>query len=191
MQEEVTKNFVSITSDTGDILLIPRGEWGQPLNLNGNVIPSARVWATIADYAIQGVAPSRSAIMEEAKRAEIYRLLEQGILVRTDTPREKDKELVPGIYLRMDRQRVRPLLSEFSLAIAKIEAEYSTDNVLAMHAYCKSIGLSPVAAADGRIMYSKDPQAVFNAFGTKDWTRLMVYIRRPGSSSVSLDLTGL
>jgi hypothetical protein len=65
------------------------------------------------------------------------------------------------------------------------------DNVDTMHKVCAALGYEPFAMGDKRIMYSKDRERIYEAFGSKDWVRLYVYFKRPGSSVYNVDIEAI
>lgn len=192
--EKVEGNWIVLQNDKGITLELPRNAWGSPdVRVNGNQVPSAKIWGLIGSCRAEGKKVPRSTLMEEARKAEIYRQLDTHMLVWTRTPHESDEpvDASKNVYMRKEKQRIRPLVHDLDIKIAKIDVQPTPGMVKDLHDVCATIGLYPVGAGDDRVLYSKNPQAVFDAFGSKDFVRIMVYCRRPGSSSVSLDLTGL
>lgn len=183
------ENGRTIISKDGAVLSLPRGEWGHPdVTLNGNQIPSSRIWALIANYLMEEQAPDPEEILQEAKRVEIFRQLETGLIIWTLNPGKKDVKLHGDVYIRKEKQRVRYLADKYGVKIAKVEGDFTPDAVRELHEACLTLGLHPVGCVDERIYYTRDPEAVFKAFGSRDVTRLAVYFKRPSSSGFTLDI---
>lgn len=189
MYTESMRDGYLVTEHEGDKLEIPVTHWGHPdVRMNGSQIPSARIWEIIANHLCEGLKVPREMLVAEARRAKIYQQLEKGLIVHTLNPKDKDILVDGSVYVRVDMQRIRPLVDRFSIKIAKIEGEYTAEKVKETNDAMEELSFYPVAAGEDKIMYSRDPEEVFEAFGTRDWVRLAVYFRRPGSSFVNLDL---
>lgn len=188
--ERVEKQHLILT-DSEATLAIPvgSGDWGnQNLRLDGKRIPSGRIWALIAKHTAAGEKTPRPLLMAEAKRSGLYIQHNHDMLVYTVEPQIGDRGISGNVFMRRETQRVRPLLERFGIVVAKIEPPLDATSVNQMHEAAETIDLYPVAAGDNRIMYAPDPQAVFDAFGSKDWVRIYVYLKRPGSSSTPLNI---
>ena len=171
----------------GSTLEIP-GSFGEPgIKFNGRVIPSARIWDLAAYHMVRGERTPREKLFTVARNSEVFRWEQTEMLVHTLTPRKTDQHIFGAVFARHERQRVRPLVSKFDVRIAKVDGEITTDAVDELHYVAKRLGREPVGMNDGRIYYAKDPQTVFDAFGTKDWVRIAVYLKRPGGSSVPIN----
>ena len=188
MVQERVENGVMHLSDGNVTVSIPK-VFGAKATCNGFEIPSARIWDILAYFMSKEVKAPREVIMEEAKRSEIYRLAMQGMIVWTQSPGEFDKCIKGNVYARPERQRVRPLVDKFGIKIAKIIDADEADVLEELFDACASLGLYPVGAVDGRYFFAKDPEAVFKAFGTRAWLKIGVFLKRPGSSSVAIDLS--
>jgi hypothetical protein len=182
-----------VITDGSAVLEIPiaAGDWGNPdVTLNGERVPSGGFWMMIAEHAAIGEKTPRETLMREAKRAALYRQNVTPMLVYTVEPKKGDILLQDDVYTRTEHQRQRPLLARFGIIMAKLEV-FNPDTVQIMHEVAKTMGLYPVAAGDKRIMYTRYPEAVFSAFQSRDFTRIYVLLKRPGSFSVHLNLKGL
>lgn len=176
----------------GTIVSIPITRWGHPnIRVNGERIPAAKLWTMFGKYKAAGMKVPRPLIIEEAKLAEVYRQTDGQTIVLTDSPQDKDIKLEDEIYARNERQRVRPLVKELDLRMAKIDGDVDARKLTHLLHFFRKEGWYPVAFADGRLMFSKDPENVFKLFGSRDWLRIMVYLRRPGSCSIPLDMSKL
>jgi len=176
--------------ENGQILQIPVTKWGHPdVTYNGNRIPSARLWGMLANSLKKGEKASKKALMDEAARAEVYRLVDAGVIIWTTAPLPGDKGLDGNVYVRKDRQRVRPLFNKFNIRVAKSEGPMSPDVVKEILDVCTDIGLFPVGFADERLYFSQNPEEVFHAFGSRDFTRIAIYCRRPGASATTVEFS--
>lgn len=191
--EKVENSRLNIT-DGSAVLSIPiaNGDWGSSdITLDEQRVPSGRIWSMIAYHAAKEEKTPRTTLLAEAKRAALYRQEAVGMLVYTTEPRKGDKGVLGNVYYRNEKQRTRPLLVRFGIWVAKIEAPVDAASMRQTHEAAESLGLYPVAAGDDRVMYAPDPEAVFSAFGSRDWVRIYVYLKRPGSTSVKINLRGL
>ena len=171
-----------------DVLEVPDTGFGSAgIMLNGQVIPSARIWNLAASYLARGEITPRDLLFKQAQESAVFCWRPTDMLVQTQKPKDGDELLKYDIYKREERQRIRPLVDRFDLRIAKLE-EPSDINMRHMHEVAEGLGFSPVGYNDGRVFYAEDPEEVFRAFGSNDWARIGVMCKRPGSSSVSLDL---
>ena len=127
-------------------------------------------------------------LLEEARRANIYRLIDSGQLVYTKAPRDGDIEKGKHIYVRKEKQRVRALVKRFGIKIAKIEGELEAVAIKDLCAFCADIGLYPVAYQENKIYFCTDPDMVHKAVGGFDPIRLIVYCKRPSASSFKVKL---
>lgn len=187
--ENLSEQRLELTKD-GKTLTIPITSWGHPdVTYNGARIPSSRIWGMLGAALKDGRKASRSALMDEAARAEVYRLVDAGIIIWTLSPLPADKGLSGNVYVRRDRQRIRPLVDMFKIRIAKCEGPMTPDIVKEILDVCADIGLFPVGFADDRLYFSQDPEKVFSAFGSRDFTRIAIYCRRPGASAVTVRLS--
>lgn len=188
--EEIKDGYLVITSTAcGSKLSLPMVAWGHPgVLFNGNHIPSAKLWGIIASHAIEGKTTPRPDLIREAKRAEIYRQLKHGMYVWTINPKPEDRLVEDSMYVREDKQRIRPLIDRFDITICKIEDEITPSVIQTITSFFAQQSLFPVGMVDERIYLSKDPEAVFEAFGSRDWLRIGVFFKRPGSSSVPLTI---
>lgn len=187
--EEVKDGYLVITSPCGAALSLPTAVWGHPgVLLNGNNIPSAKLWAIIAGYAIAEKVTPRQELIAEAKRAEIYRQTTRTMHVWTLTPKPDDTNLDGFMYIRKDKQRIRPLVDRFNITICKVEDEITPQVIQEITEYFSQQSLFPVGMVDERIYFAENPEVVFEAFGSRDWLRIGVFFKRPGSSSVPLTI---
>ena len=182
----------TVVSQNGDVLSLPHGEWGHPdVLFKGNRIPSARIWALIAESLMRGEAPSAEDILHEAKRSEVFRQLETGLIIWTLNPEKQDVHVQGNVYIRKEKQRIRYLADKFKVKIAKVSGDFTPEVVRELNTVCLTLGMHPVGCVDGRIYYSRDPEAVFKAFGTRQWVRVGIFCKRPSSSSFVLDIEDL
>lgn len=191
---EKVENSRLVITDGSATLSIPiaNGSWGSPdITLDGQKIPAGRIWTAIAYHTAKEKKIPRPVLMAEAKRAALYRQEAADMLVYTIKPRKGDKHITGNVYSRAEKQRTRPMLERFGIRVAKIEAPVDVGSVRQMHEAAESLGLYPVAAGDDRVMYAPDPEAVFTAFGSRDWVRIYVYLKRPGSTCVPFTLSAL
>lgn len=189
--KKVANGTMTLSSDLGDELIIPLSVWGHPnVRYNGNVIPSAKMWDFIGRKMANGEQFSTADLMDEARRADMYRFLEGKILVWTLNPRKEDKQLEKNVYIRRERNRIRPLVERFNVVIAKL-TDVSPLSVKEMIETCKKYKYKPFAMGEDRILFSRDVEKIFDTFGTRDWVRLYVYFKRPGATSVDLNLSNL
>lgn len=195
LSEQLVDGYLTLSDEIGNVLEIPLPKvygWGHlNVRLNGERIPCARLWQIIADYMVKEEQVPRSLLMEEALRAELYRQLDQSMLIWTVEPLPGDKPITEYVVLRKEKQRKRPLAERFGITIGRLDGPVDSTTVQQLNSAAESLGLGPVAAGEDRVFYSKNPQEVFGAFGSTDWVRLYVYLKRPGTSSVHLDLRKL
>jgi len=171
-----------------DSLTIPN-EFGSPdVHLNGNHIPSARVWGVLQNAMAHETTVDKEYLLSVAKESETFRWYMTTMLVYTHEPKKDDRHVIGSVYERHERQRIRPLTDKFDVTIAKSDYELNPEIAKSLHEAAASLGLGPVGMNDGRIYYSTNPQAVFDAFGTSDWVRVAVYLKRPGGSSTKVNL---
>lgn len=182
-------NNKTLISKDNNILSLPRGEWGSPdVTFNGNQIPSAKIWKLIASYMVENAEPDLENLFNEAKIANIFRQLEIGMIVWTLNPKKTDMSIQDNVYVRKEKQRIRYLANKFEVKIAKIEGSFDPDTILEVHKACLTVGLHPVGCVDERLYYCRSPEKVFRAFGSSDWLRIGVFLKRPSSSSFSLSI---
>lgn len=174
----------------GNVLEIPKVKyWGSSdVYFNNNKIPGAKLWEICAAFLAHGKKVPENLLFEEAKRAEVYRLLDSGQIVYTTTPREGDIPKAPSIFVRMEKQRVRTLVKRFNIKIAKIEGELTSLAIRELCIFCAGINLHPVAYQENRIYFCEDPQKVYDTVGSTCPIRLAVYCKRPSSSSFKVIL---
>lgn len=190
MKEEIVDGGTLVLSDDKDVVNIPMREWGNPnVLLNGNKVPSARLWMMIANHIInKGGKMKREILMDEAKRAAIYRQRKNKMWIYTHSSLKNDSHLIGSLYERNVAQRIRPLVDELGIQLCKIEDEPTPDVVSDTLLLAEKLGWFPVAASRKKIMFHPKPQEVFDLFGTKDWARIYVYLKRPGSVNVLLEV---
>jgi hypothetical protein len=174
--------------DGKNTLVLPDSFGHTNVKLNGNKIPSAKIWDFVARYLARGDRVPQDQLLTVAMESEMFRWEPTTMLVYTLKPWPDDRPTdTTNIYWRTDRQRVRPLVDEFDVRIARI---YDTGSlevaVRTLHEFAAKRGWYPVGMNDNRVYYTSDPQSVFDAFGTKDWVRIGVYLKRPGGSSVEV-----
>jgi len=186
--QERTEDGIMHLSDNNVTVSIPQ-IFGSKAICNGFEIPSAKLWDIIAFFMSKGVKTPRDILIDEAKRSEIYRLAKRGIIVWTTKPEESDVHIKGNVYARRENQRIRPLVDRFNIQIAKIIDGEEAEVLEELFDACATIGFYPVGAVDKRYFFSKDPEQVFKAFGTRSWLKIGVFLKRPGSSYVSIDLT--
>lgn len=176
-------------TEPGKTLQIPITTWGHPdVIYNGNKIPASRIWAMLGNALKEGKRASKTALMAEAARAEVYRLADAGVIIWTLSPLPTDRLLSGKVYVRSDKHRIRPLVNMFKIRIAKCEGRLSPDIVKEILEACAEYDLHPVGFADDRLYFAEDPDKVFQAFGSRDFTRIAIYCRRPGASAVEVVL---
>lgn len=193
--------IVSVSSETGAITVTdpfenislvlpsPKKYWGSSdVKMNGNKIPSARLWSYMSNVYTKEQEFKYETLMEEAKRAEIFRLLDKGMIVWTLNPTKSDQKISENLYARLEKQRARTLVDKFKINIVKCEIRLNEDILKEILEGCASIQLYPCGMVDERIYVTKDPEAVFEAFGSRDWQRIAVYCKRPSASGFQLDL---
>ena len=185
-----TAKALELESEFGEILSIPTSSWGTPdVRFNGERIPCARLWKIIADNLAEGRNPSAGELLNEARRADIYRVLDGRMLVWTNFPRtDIDTQFEGRVYARREKFRMRPLMPRFRVVMAKLE-EVAPYSVREMIRACEKMGLYPFAAGEDKMFFSRQAEEIFRLFGTKDWVRLYVYFKRPGTSPTQLDFT--
>jgi hypothetical protein len=177
-------NSNCLVNDEGDALVLPSlVDYGSVNVLyNGNRIPSARLWAIAGAFLARGKQPSQKLLFDEAKRANIYRLIDSGQIVYTLDPRPTDKAIGENVYARKERQRVRFLVDHFRIKLGKIEGKLDKTSITEICKCCANIGLFPIAYQGNRIFFTADPGALYAALGTTDSIRIAVYLKRPSSS---------
>jgi hypothetical protein len=188
--EAVSAGVLTIRYETGAVLEIPYSTWGNPNVLfNGDKIPCSRLWEIIAIAKERKMKASREEWYEEAQRASIYVQAGRRGLVHTLAPKQGDRLVASNVYIRHEECRIRPLVDKFELIRAKLEVVGPAEMREFLRVSAEVIGLYPVAADNaGHVILSKDPEAVFAAFGTRDWIRLYILLKRPGSTSVPLNI---
>lgn len=190
MQETRENGIWILEDDEGNVLRVPYVNLGGPIYLNGDLLPSGKLWSMLVDAGIKGEKLPRKEIMEEALRAQIYiQRIESSLLLTPVAP--KGSQHVHGdVYLISNHQRQRPLVERFNLTIGKIKAQgINGPMVQQLLDAAELLGLQPVGGQDNKYYFSKNPEEVFDALGTRDWVRIGVFLKRAGSSSVQLDLT--
>jgi hypothetical protein len=186
--EAINDNILEITDGTS-VLSIPVTTWGHPgVLLDNNRIPAARIWAEIGNAMKEGKQADRAMLLYEAKRAEVFRQTASACIVYTTTPLPGDQGIMDQVYARAEPQRFRPLVDRYKIKIAKSEEGFSPEIVAIILEACECLGLYPVGMADERAYFCKDPEEVFAAFGSRNFLRVAILLRRPGSSSEELDL---
>lgn len=187
----MTSARYSVIELGNDVLKIPKLRyWGSAeVYFNENKIPSACLWELCATFLVHGKKVPKHLLFEEAKRADIYRLIDSGQIVYTTTPRDGDIEKAKNIYVRREKQRVRYLVKRFGIKIAKIEGDVTASAIRELCDFCANIGLYPVAYQENKIYFCANPDEVYQAVGGFDPIRLFVYCKRPSSSSFKIKLT--
>lgn len=186
IHEETVDGVLHIRSDS-DHIEVPLS-YGSTVLCNGKPVPSARVWELIGFFLSHNKQTPREHIIAEVKRSEIYRQEITGLIVWTKSPQAKDVQIAGNVYARPERQRIRVLTEQFNIKIAKIDGPVTEEVLEEIFDVCESLGLYPCASVDDRYFFTKDPEAVFEAFGTRDWQRLAVYFKRPSASCVTIKL---
>jgi hypothetical protein len=171
-----------------DNLTIPNAFGSSNVQLNGNHIPSAKIWGVLQQAMAHEEKVDKEYLLSVAKESETFRWVMTTMLVYTFEPKKDDRHVAGFVYQRHERQRVRPLSDKFDIVIAKTDYELNPETVKALHEAASSLGLYPVGMNDGRVYYSPDPDSVFDAFGTSDWVRVAVMLKRPGGSSRHIEL---
>ena len=179
--------MISVTH-AGHTLSFPEVFGSPNVVFNSKPIPSSRLWAVLEQHLAHGTKPSAEELIEIGAESEIFRWDMSTIMVHTFNPRKTDELLSDNVYRRRDRQRIRPLVGEFNIVIAKIEGDVVPSTVRALHTVAESLGLYPVGMNTNKVYYAPDPEAVFAAFGSRDWVRIGVMMKRPGGSCVDLCL---
>ena len=172
---------------------VPYTAWGHPeVRVNGQKVPSSRLWAMMAENLARGEKTPREQILAEGRRAEIYVQKPGRLLYWTEKPDPKDEWVSGDVYWHKDKVRGRPLVDEFGIVLARIvgpaEPDHAPQALRELHAAAAQIGLLPVAGGDGHYMYCQDPELVFEAFGTRNWQQLYKFLKRPGTSFVEVRL---
>jgi hypothetical protein len=180
--------MIKVQGPNNKELLIPDQNFGGPISYDSHHIPSAKIWDLIGTYMAREQQVPTAELIATAEEAEIFRWDQHRMLVHTPTPRKTDALLSGSVYWRQERQRVRPLIERFKVVIARIESELSPTVVQELHSVCGQHGLWPVGMNDGRIYYTAEPDRVFEEFGSKDWVRIAVMLKRPGGSFVEVTL---
>ena len=188
IESKITETSIEITKN-GDTLSIPRRKWGGPISYRGQEIPGGRVWDIVSTTMAEGKPLPVDRLIKEAARAEIYCYSPKKLVVWTETPRPGDKHIEGNLYMRNDNQRIRPLFTQLELRVARIEGGMEAEKIRETHKLFKDLGMDPVASGDDKIFYSQNAEAIFDQFGSRDWVRLYIILKRPGSSSIKLNLT--
>jgi hypothetical protein len=166
--------------------------------LDGMSIPAHRLWDLVLEAISSNTPIDQEKLFEEGLRAEIYRLAEGHEMVYSTI---KTPGLVPildpkgnpyrDVWVQKTMLRVRPIAAALNIELAVIRGEVDIVSVRQLLRVAEErYGLQPVAAVDKRVFFHTDPESIFEKFGTRDWRRLGVYFKRPGTSSVRLDFTG-
>ena len=174
----------------GDVLQLPSfQQWGSSdVTLNGNKIPAAKIWQLVAAFLAHGKKVPEKLLIEEAKKAEIYRLIGSGKIVWTLNPEEDDKQLSGNVYSRKSKERVRYLVDKFNLIMGKIDGNVNKESITEMCNYCATLGLHLIAYQEDKMYFSQDPEAFYEAMGSSDPIRLAVFCKRPSASFISVNL---
>lgn len=190
IKETIHKNAVTFETSCHSLTLPFGPGWGTPnVFFDGNKIPSARIWALIANSMMKNERVDRQALMKEGQRADIYRLESGSKLVWTQNPRSDDQLLEGNMYVRKELQRHRELVKDFGVVLVKIEADPPVrDQVLEAVKVLDGLGFKPFAWQQSRGYFCKDPEAVYEAFGTRDHLRLAVYMKRPSAAPLEVNL---
>lgn len=179
----MTEYTTLVDEDTNDELKIPTIiYWGKPVIFNGNQIPSARFWELVGAFLSVGKEAPNRLLFAEARRADIYRLIDSGQIIWTEKPRTTDKHLGGNVYARLDKQRVRFLLPRLGVKLAKIEDKPTKQNITELCNECAKLGLYPVANQEHKFYFAAEPEKVFEYMQSTDHVRLAVYLKRPSSS---------
>lgn len=185
----MTEYSTLVDEDTNDELKIPTIiYWGKPVIFNGNQIPSARFWDLVGAFLSVGKEPPSKLLFAEARRADIYRLIDSGQIIWTSNPRLSDKLLGGNVYARLDKQRVRFLLPRLGVKLAKIEDKPNKQNITELCNECAKLGLYPVANQEHKFYFAAEPEKVFEYMQSTDHVRLAVYLKRPSSSCMVIRL---
>ncbi len=166
---------------------------GSTVFLNGYAIPSAGIWEIIVDSLTAGERADEGALMDEAERAYLYRLIEGRKLVVTDRALASDIETAhPKVFIRKESQRIRALVDFFDLTIGTIEGDKTPEKVRALiFAAKETLEKNVVGTIDGRYFFSSLPATEFLAqFGTKDWHKVAKFLKRPSPTTIDVDWTG-
>lgn len=179
-----------IVNDDGDVLILPSlANYGDPnVTYNGNRIPSARLWNLAGMFLSHNKQPPPKLLFEEAKRAEIYRLIDSGQIVYTLNPRPTDRCIEGDVYARQEKQRVRVLVDHFGVKLGKIEGKLDKTSITKFCEVCANIGFFPVAYQENKIFFAANPSAVYDALGTTDAIRIAVFLKRPSSNHMTFDV---
>jgi hypothetical protein len=169
-------------------LCIPDHFGSNNVTYGNNQIPCANIWNLIGTHMSQGTVVPTKELLQVAEDAETFRWSSIRMLVHTSLPRKTDVPVEGNIYQREEKQRVRPLVDKFGIVIAKIESEMSSLAVRELHRVCGHRDLYPVGMVDSKIYYAPDPEQVFDAFGSRDWVRIGVFLKRPGSNFVDISM---
>jgi len=167
-------------------LRIPNFFGSNDVTYGGHQIPCANIWDLIGAHMARSTVVPTDELLQVAEDAETFRWENNKMLVHTMTPRKTDHVVGGNVYWRQEKQRVRPLVDMFQVVIAKIESELSPTVVSELHEVCGHKNLYPVGMVNDKIYYAPDPERVFQAFGSRDWVRIGVFLKRPGSSSVEI-----
>jgi len=174
----------------GDVLQLPSFQnWGSSdVTLNGKSIPSAKIWELIAAFLAHNKKVPDAIVIDEAKKAEIYRLISSGKITWTLTPEEGDKHLSGHIYSRKSKERVRCLVDHFNIRMGKIDGAPDKQNITEMCEYCATIGLYLVAYQEDKMYFAENPQQIYDAVGSDSPIRLSVFLKRPSASFIEIKL---
>ena len=188
--ETALNGVLTVRYETGAVLEIPYLNWGNPNVLfNGDKIPCSRLWEVIATAKEQKMKADRLELLEEAQRASIYIQAGRRGLVHTSAPKQGDRLVADNVYIRHEECRIRPLVDKFELIRGKLEVVGPTEMREFLRVSAERISLYPVAADNaGHVVLSRNPEEVFSAFGSRDWVRLYVLLKRPGSTSIPLSI---
>jgi hypothetical protein len=195
----MSNNDVLTIEKNGRILSIPRtfDRIGiGACTLDGMPIPASRLWDIVLEAIAADAPVDTDRLFEEGLRAEIYRLEEGYELIYSSEKMPGLKPVVsaagepyPNVWTQRTMLRVRPLARQLGVELAAIRGDVDVVSVRdTLRAAREAFGLHPVAAVDKRLFLHADPESIFARFGTRDWRRLGVYFKRPGTSSVRLNL---
>ena len=177
-----------IKYDEDELELPDTGFGSRNMRFNGMDVPSTKLWDFAAEYLGKSQKVPKNKLFELAKRASVFAWKPTDMLLHTHNPDKEDEHIAENVYKRSEKQRIRPLSAKFKVIIAKFDGTYSVEAAKEMHEVAEQIGYFPVGMNDERIYYAKNPSEVFNAFGTQDWVRIAVYLKRPGGAKVPLSL---
>ena len=186
--EESTDRYVTITHNQEQLQIPHLKYWGSSeVFYNGNKIPSARLWELAGAFLAHSKQVPRHLLFEEARRANIYRLIDSGQIIWTTAPRDGDKHLSGNIYARKEKQRVRFLVKLFDIRLGKVEGKPNRENITELCEFCETIGLYPIAAQENKIYFCEHPEDVKRMFNTDDILRLAVFLKRPSASCIEVN----